>query len=275
MIPMQLPIKEMAEARSAKLEPVSFPDAFEVDGLSAAYGATPVLHEISCRIPERQVTAIMGPSGCGKSTLIRALNRTLELIPGAAATSGSIRFRGADLYAPGVPAEAVRRGLGIIHQRPVTFPMSILENVLFGASFHGVCARADRADHARLYLEKVGLWAEVKDRLHESASSLSGGQQQRLCLARTLANQPQAILMDEPCSALDPSATRRIEEHIIELRDEYPVIVVTHNVGQAYRISDQALFLFDGRLIEAGTSNTVFATPDNPLTLDFISGRLG
>ncbi len=150
MIPMQLPIKEMAEARSAKLEPVSFPDAFEVDGLSAAYGATPVLHEISCRIPERQVTAIMGPSGCGKSTLIRALNRTLELIPGAAATSGSIRFRGADLYAPGVPAEAVRRGLGIIHQRPVTFPMSILENVQFGASFHGVCARADRADHARL-----------------------------------------------------------------------------------------------------------------------------
>ncbi|XSG81079.1 MAG: phosphate ABC transporter ATP-binding protein [Methyloligella sp. ZOD6] len=275
MIPIQLPIKEMESATRAKVEPVTFPDAFEVNGLTAAYGATPVLHDITCRIPERQVTAIMGPSGCGKSTLIRALNRTLELIPDAVATSGTIRFRGADLYAPGVQAEAVRRGLGIIHQRPVTFPMSILENVLFGASFHGVCTRADGADHARFYLEKVGLWGEVKDRLHDSASSLSGGQQQRLCLARTLANEPQAILMDEPCSALDPSATRRIEEHITELRDEYPIVVVTHNVGQAYRISDQALFLLDGRLIEAGASQTVFETPENPLTLDFISGRLG
>ena len=249
--------------------------AFEVDGLHAGYGGQPVLRGLSCRIPERRVTAIIGPSGCGKSTLIKALNRTLELTPRAAGTAGHVRFRGSDLYGPAVDPRAVRRSLGIIHQHPVPFPMSILDNVLFGAVFHGVCTRAERADHARLFLEKVGLWDEVKDRLHERATGLSGGQQQRLCLARTLANRPQAILMDEPCSALDPHATGRIEEHIVALRAEYPVVVVTHNFGQARRVSDDALVMVGGRVVETGPTAQVFEAPQNELARDFVSGRFG
>jgi phosphate transport system ATP-binding protein len=249
--------------------------AFEIDGLVAGYKGKPVLHDVSCQIPERQVTAIMGPSGCGKSTLVKALNRTLELTPGAGIISGSVCFRGGNLYDAEIDPRAVRRSLGIIHQQPVPFPMSIIENVLFGARFHGVCTRANREDHARLYLEKVGLWDEVKNRLHERATALSGGQQQRLCLARTLANRPQAILMDEPCSALDPYATRRIEEHIAELRDEYAVVVVTHNVGQAKRIADHALFMVDGRLVEGGPAAQIFEAPQSQLARDYISGRFG
>ena len=254
---------------------MSTPAAFDIGDLVVGYGARPVLHGISFDIAERRVTAMMGPSGCGKSTLLRALNRTLELTPGARITSGHVRFRGADLYAPSVDARAVRRSLGIIYQQPVPFPMSILDNVLFGASFHGVCGKAERADYARLLLEKVGLWDEVKDRLHERATRLSGGQQQRLCLARTLANRPQAILMDEPCSALDPHATRRIEEHIVALRDEYPVVIVTHNVGQARRISDHVLIVVEGTLVEAGPTDQIFETPRSPLARDFICGRFG
>jgi phosphate transport system ATP-binding protein len=251
------------------------PAAFDIEGLEIAYGGRPVLRGISCNLPERRVTAIMGPSGCGKSTLIKALNRTLELTPGAAVTGGRVLFRGEDVYGAGIDARAVRRSLGIIHQQPVPFPMSILENVLFGARFHGVCRRADRLDHARRFLEKVGLWAEVKDRLGERATRLSGGQQQRLCLARTLANRPQAILMDEPCSALDPYATRRIEEHVAELKAEYPIVIVTHNVGQARRVADHVLFMVDGRLVEAGPADEVFQQPASALARDFISGRFG
>jgi phosphate transport system ATP-binding protein len=251
------------------------PAAFDIGDLEIAYGGRPALRGISCHLPERRVTAIMGPSGCGKSTLIKALNRTLELTPGAAVTGGRVLFRGEDVYGAGIDPRAVRRSLGIIHQQPVPFPMSILENVLFGARFHGVCRRADRLDHARRYLEKVGLWAEVKDRLGERATRLSGGQQQRLCLARTLANRPQAILMDEPCSALDPYATRRIEEHIAELKAEYPVVIVTHNVGQARRVADHVLFMVDGRLVESGPADEVFQQPASALARDFISGRFG
>jgi phosphate transport system ATP-binding protein len=251
------------------------PMAFEIDGLYAVYGGRPVLRGLSCRIRERRVTAIVGPSGCGKSTLIKSLNRTLELTSRAAVTAGHVRFRGSDLYGPTVDPRAVRRNLGVIHQQPVPFPMSILDNVLFGASFHGVCTRAERTDHARLFLEKVALWDEVKDRLHERATGLSGGQQQRLCLARTLANRPLAILMDEPCSALDPHATRRIEEQIVALRDEYPIVVVTHNFGQARRISDDVLVMADGQVVEAGPTAQVFEAPQNELARDFVAGRFG
>src|SRR5262245_24313523 len=251
------------------------PMAFEVDGLHASYGGKPALRGLSCHMRERRVTAIVGPSGCGKSTLIKSLNRTLELTSRAVVTAGHVRFRGSDLYGPAVDSRAVRRSLGIIHQQPVPFPMSILDNVLFGASFHGVCTRAERADHARLFLEKVGLWDEVKDRLHERATRLSGGQQQRLCLARTLASRPQAILMDEPCSALDPHATRRIEDHIADLRTEYPVVVVTHNLGQARRISDHALIVIDGRVVEAGPTDRIFEAAQTELARDFLSGRFG
>jgi phosphate transport system ATP-binding protein len=249
--------------------------AFDVVGLTLGYGAATVVEEIACRIPERRVTAIMGPSGCGKSTFVKALNRTLELSPGARLRSGRVSFRGQDLYAPQVDPRAVRRGIGIIHQRPVPFPMSILENVLFGARFHGAVGREEREAYARRYLERVALWEEVKDRLHDRAGGLSGGQQQRLCLARTLANQPQAILLDEPCSALDPHATRRIEDHVLELRREYPVVIVTHNVAQARRVSDHVLFLFGGRLIESGPTEQVFDDPQSDLARDFISGRFG
>ncbi|MBU3889301.1 phosphate ABC transporter ATP-binding protein [Methylosinus sp. KRF6] len=250
------------------------PAAFEVDRLTTAYRGRPALCDISCAIPDRRVTAIIGPSGCGKSTLVRALNRTLELTPGAR-LSGSVRFGGLDLYAPGVDPRAARRSLGLIHQQPVAFPMSILENVLFGALFHGLCKKADRESYARVFLEQVNLWEEVKDRLHERASRLSGGQLQRLCLARALANGPRAILMDEPCSALDPFSTRHIEEQILALRDSYPIVIVTHDIGQARRISDHVLFLVDGRLVEAGLSRQIFETPRSRLAGAFISGHCG
>ncbi|WP_141701748.1 phosphate ABC transporter ATP-binding protein, partial [Methyloceanibacter marginalis] len=164
---------------------------------------------------------------------------------------------------------------GIIHQRPVPFPMSILENVLFGAAFHGQINGEDRSDYAKRYLDRVGLWNEVKDRLHEGAERLSGGQQQRLCLARTLATRPQALLLDEPCSALDPAATRHIEEHVRDLRGDFPVIIVTHNVAQASRVSDYVLFLYEGKLVEAGPADQVFSAPRSALAQAFISGEFG
>ncbi|HEY8066138.1 MAG TPA: phosphate ABC transporter ATP-binding protein [Methylosinus sp.] len=251
------------------------PAAFEVERLTTAYRGRPALHDISCAIPDRRVTAIIGPSGCGKSTLVRALNRTLELTSGATRVSGSVSFGGLDLYAPGVDPRAARRSLGLIHQQPVAFPMSILENVLFGALFHGLCKKADRESYARVFLEQVNLWEEVKDRLHERASRLSGGQLQRLCLVRALANRPRAILMDEPCSALDPFSTRHIEEQILALRESYPIVVVTHDIGQARRISDHVLFMMDGRLVEAGPSRQIFERPRSRLVGDFVSGRCG
>jgi len=207
--------------------------------------------------------------------LVKTLNRTLELTPGARLLAGSIRFRGQDLYAPSVDPRAVRKTVGIIHQRPVPFPMSILENVLFGAAFHGQIDGEDRTQYARRYLDRAGLWEEVKDRLGARAETLSGGQQQRLCLARTLAMKPKALLLDEPCSALDPAATRRIEEHVRDLKRDFPVIIVTHNVAQARRVSDYVLFLYEGELIEAGPAERVFAAPESDLARAFISGQLG
>jgi phosphate transport system ATP-binding protein len=262
-------------ARAQPPETALRPAAFELTGLGIAYGSAPVLRGVTCRIPERAVTAIMGPSGCGKSTLVKSLNRTLELTPGARIVSGTVVFRGENLYAPAVDPRAVRKSVGIIHQRPVPFPMSILENVLFGASFHGQIDGEDRRDYARRYLDRVGLWDEVKDRLGDRAETLSGGQQQRLCLARTLATRPKALLLDEPCSALDPSATRHIEDHVRDLKSEFPVVIVTHNVAQARRVSDYVLFLYDGELIEAGPAEQVFASPASELARAFISGQFG
>jgi phosphate transport system ATP-binding protein len=251
------------------------PTAFQLEHVSVAYGAAPILRAIDCRIPEGAVTAIMGPSGCGKSTLVKTLNRTLELTAGGRISSGRLSFRGHDLYAPTVDPRAVRKAVGIIHQRPVPFPMSILENVLFGAAFHGQINGEDRTEYARRYLDRVGLWKEVKDRLHEGAERLSGGQQQRLCLARTLATKPAALLLDEPCSALDPAATRHIEEHVRDLKADFPVVIVTHNVAQARRISDYVLFLYGGELIESGPAEQMFAAPNSDLARAFITGQFG
>ena len=267
------PVAEPLDRPEPRLAPA--PTAFALEDLTVAYGATPVLRGINAFIPEGAVTAIMGPSGCGKSTLVKTLNRTLELTGGAAVAGGSVTFRGQDLYGPSVDPRAVRKAVGIIHQRPVPFPMSILENVLFGAAFHGQINGEDRGAYAQRYLDRVGLWDEVKDRLHDRAERLSGGQQQRLCLARTLATKPQALLLDEPCSALDPAATRHIETHVRDLKNDFPVVIVTHNVAQARRVSDYVLFLYEGELIEAGPAEQVFAAPRSTLARAFISGQFG
>lgn len=243
--------------------------------VSIAYGKSAVVGNVTHAFAERSVTAIMGPSGCGKSTLLKALNRTLELCPGARVTAGSIVFDEVDLYAPGVDAAAVRTQIGIIHQRPLPFPMSILENVLFGVRYHRPNLSVSLSDYAATQLERVGLWDEVKGRLHRPASELSGGQQQRLCLARTLANQSRIILMDEPCSALDPASTRRIEELISELKKEVTLIVVTHNMSQARRISDEAIFMYEGSLVEAGSSQVLFENPAEKRTAEFVRGEIG
>lgn len=247
----------------------------EVRGVNGGYGDKIVLYDIYCHFPEKMVTAIMGPSGCGKSTLIKILNRTLELTPGAGISSGKVLYRGRDIYDSQTAIMDIRKQIGIIHQRPVTFPMSIIENVLFGAKFHRRFNGMARQEFAEFYLEKVGLLDEVKECLNESASKLSGGQQQRLCLARTLANQPDIILMDEPCSAIDPLATQRIENLISELKKEYTLIVVTHNMAQAKRISDLAIFLLSGRIIEAGNTEQLFNEPQTELAQSFISGLIG
>ncbi len=247
----------------------------EVRGIEAAYDGRVALEDIFCHFPQTTVSAIMGPSGCGKSTFIKTLNRTLELTPGAEIRAGSVYFHGRDIYANGVDTMEIRKRIGIIHQRPVIFPMSIVENVLFGAKFHKQIDGMPTREYAELYLDRVGLLDEVKDRLREPAAKLSGGQQQRLCLARTLANQPEIILMDEPCSAIDPIATQRIEELIGELKRDYTIIIVTHNLHQAKRVSEQAIFMFAGRIIESGTTERLFAEPQTELARDFCSGLIG
>jgi phosphate transport system ATP-binding protein len=264
----------MSETEPPIVRTATHPAAFVLRSLTVTYSGAPALRDIDCRIAEGAVTAIMGPSGCGKSTLVKTLNRTLELTANVQ-VSGEIKFRGDDLYAATIDPRNVRRTVGIIHQRPVPFPMSILENVLFGALFHGRINGEDREEYARRFLERVGLWEEVKDRLGDRAERLSGGQQQRLCLARTLATQPSALLLDEPCSALDPYATRHIEEHVRDLRREFPIVIVTHNVAQARRVSDHVLFIYEGELIESGPSERVFAAPNSNLARDFISGQFG
>jgi len=234
-----------------------------------------VLENITCSFPEGEITAILGPSGCGKSTLLRVLNRTLELVPQARLLLGTVAFRGKDLHDHDAHPAAIRKRIGLIHQRPVPFPMSILEDVLFGARFHGLLNGTLSLDYARRYLEQVGLWNEVKDRLRDRADTLSGGQQQRLCLARTLANQPEVILMDEPCSSLDPAATQQIEELILRLKPRYTFVIVTHNLAQAQRISDRAIFVLDGEIIEQGPTEEIFVRPRVNLTRNFVSGQIG
>ena len=247
----------------------------EIRDMSVAYGATMTLHDIDCGFYHRSVTAIMGPSGCGKTTIVKSINRTLELIPGARLMAGQVLFHGVDLYAAEQDPMTVRKRIGIIHQKPTPFPMSIIDNVLFGAVFHGHATRANRVDYAEHYLDLVGLLDEVKDRFGEAATNLSGGQQQRLCLARTLANQPEVIIMDEPCSSLDHAATLRIEALIRELTKNYTIIIVTHNMSQARRVSDRSCFVFEGRIVEQGATEHMFSEPKNELTRAFVSGLIG
>ena len=255
------------------LTPVDTSYAAECRGLSVAYGNATRLREVSVAFHRQRITAILGPSGCGKTTLLRCLNRTLELIPGARIEGGTVLVEGLDANGKGSPASRVRAQVGMLHQKPTPFPMSILDNVLFGARYHGLCN--DPLSDAQHFLELVGLWHEVKNRLKTSALALSGGQQQRLCLARTLAVRPSIVLMDEPCSALDPRATAVIEALARDLVRKYTIVIVTHNIAQARRVADCCAFMLDGKVLGAGTRDEMLVNPVDPTVRDFVTGVVG
>ena len=249
--------------------------AFAIRDFSLWYGANQALHHVSIDIPTRSVTAIIGPSGCGKSTFLRALNRMHELTPGTR-IAGDLRLFGEDLYAPGSDPTVVRRRVGMVFQKSNPFPtMSIAENVLVGLRLNGVNDRAFLRERLEQALRMAALWDEVKDHLSRPGISLSGGQQQRLCIARALAVQPEVLLMDEPCSALDPLATAKIEELINDLRSNYAVVIVTHNLQQAARCSNRTAFFYMGKLVEYDETRTIFMNPANPQTEAYVSGRFG
>jgi phosphate transport system ATP-binding protein len=248
---------------------------FTIRDLYATFRGRIVLNNISTSAYFRNVLAVIGPSGSGKSTLLRVMNRTLELTPGFKVTAGETLFKGINLYGPKVDARIIRKRICMVHQKPVAFPMSIGENVLFGIRFHKHWNGRTEEEVVMTSLERAGLWNEVKDRLRESASCLSVGQLQRLCIASALANDPEALLMDEPCSALDPVSTSRIEELILALKNQLPVIIVTHNISQARRIADRCLILFDGMVLDQGETDRIFCSPASQRVHDFISGRIG
>jgi phosphate transport system ATP-binding protein len=265
---------------SRPIAPASLPGAaeeiaFDIQNLSLWYGTTQALHDVTIRIPAKKVTAIIGPSGCGKSTFLRALNRMHELMPGTR-HSGTVRLFGEDLYGPQVEATYVRRRVGMVFQKSNPFPtLSIAENVLVGLRLNGVSDKALLRQRLEEALTMAALWDEVKDLLGRPGVSLSGGQQQRLCIARALAVQPEVLLMDEPCSALDPLATAKIEELIHELRESYTVVIVTHNMQQAARCSDRTAFFYLGKLVEFAETRTIFMNPSHPQTEAYVSGRFG
>jgi phosphate transport system ATP-binding protein len=250
-------------------------DGITVAGLNAWFGTTQVLRDISMRAPANGVTAVIGPSGCGKSTFIRCINRMHEVVPGARA-EGRILLNGESLYGPGVDPVAIRRRIGMVFQKPNPFPtMSIFDNVGAGLRLGGVRDRAGLNDAVERALRNAALWDEVKDDLDKSGMSLSGGQQQRLCIARALAVEPEVLLMDEPCSALDPFATAKIEELVLDLKKELTIVIVTHNMQQAARVSEWTGFFLMGELVEFGVTKELFTTPRDRRTEDYITGRFG
>ncbi|MBA2488126.1 MAG: phosphate ABC transporter ATP-binding protein [Chloroflexi bacterium] len=250
---------------------------FQLRGFSAWYGDFRAIKEIDLDIPPRQITALIGPSGCGKSTLLRSLNRMNDLVPGAHVT-GQVLYHGVDLYDPKVDAVEVRRRIGMVFQKPNPFPKSIFDNVAFGPRVAGF--KGSIADLVERSLQRAALWDEVKDKLKAPGTALSGGQQQRLCIARAIAVEPDVILMDEPCSALDPVATLKIEELMFELRTNYTIVIVTHNMQQAARASESTVFLTmgddrAGYVVERGRTSDIFTNPRDQLTEDYVSGRFG
>jgi phosphate transport system ATP-binding protein len=253
-------------------DPSSGRGVLETRDLVVRYGATAAVRGVSLAIPERRITAIIGPSGCGKSTLLRTLNRMNDFIP-SVSIEGKIFYRGLDLYDHDVDPVEVRRRIGMVFQKPNPFPKSIYRNVAWGPQISGV--GADLAELVEDSLRKAALWDEVKDRLHDAATGLSGGQQQRLCIARALAMEPEVILMDEPCSALDPVSTARIEDLMFELKERYTIVIVTHNMQQAARVSDYTAFLEAGVLVEFGDTNQIFTKPEVPRTEEYVTGRFG
>ena len=252
-------------------------DIIEADQLSFSYdrGKTNALKEISLKIPKHRVTSLIGPSGCGKSTLLRCFNRMNDSYPGAKVTAGSVRVTGVDLYHEKVDPVLLRKKVGMVFQKTDPFPKSIYENVAFGLRMAGIRNKEELDGRVEESLAGAALWEEVKESLKEPASSLSVGQQQRLCIARTIAMKPTIILMDEPCSSLDPAKAKEIESLITELREEHTVVVVTQNPQQATRVSDHTAFFYQGELIESGVTSQVFTNPKEKHTEDFISGRFG
>ncbi|MCT4564621.1 MAG: phosphate ABC transporter ATP-binding protein PstB [Maledivibacter sp.] len=247
---------------------------YDVKNLDLWYGDDQALRDINIKIQENEVTAIIGPSGCGKSTFIKTLNRMVDNIP-IVRTWGNILYHGTDIFDKSVRLEELRTTVGMVFQKPNPFPKSIFENVVYGPKIHGIRDKKQLLEIAEVSLKSAALWDEVKDRLYDSAYGLSGGQQQRLCIARSLAVQPDVLLMDEPTSALDPIATHRIEELINELKNDYTIVIVTHSMQQAARISDKTAFFLMGEIIEFGDTSKIFTTPEDKRTEDYITGRFG
>ena len=249
-------------------------DIMTVQGLDLWYGDHQALHDISMNIPEKSITALIGPSGCGKSTFLKTLNRMNDLIPGVKIT-GDVRYRDQDIFAPGTDVNELRREIGMVFQKPNPFPMSIYDNIAYGPRTHGIKNRARLDEIVEKSLRGAAIWDEVKDRLKKNALGLSGGQQQRLCIARALAVEPEVLLMDEPTSALDPISTSKIEELAMQLKEQYTIVIVTHNMQQAVRISDRTAFFLLGELVECGDAQQLFSQPQDKRTEDYITGRFG
>jgi len=263
-LPRQEGLEEHSD-RAAKIE---------VEDLSFYYGRFQALKDVNLTIRERQITALIGPSGCGKSTFLRALNRMNDIIDGAR-TEGRVRLDSEDIYARDVDVVALRQRVGMVFQRPNPFPMSVFDNVAYGPRIHGLAGGGELEDLVEQSLKRAALWDEVKDKLRDSAFALSGGQQQRLCISRLLAVDPEVVLMDEPCSALDPLSTLRIEELMHELQQSYTIVIVTHNMQQAARVSQETGFFLNGELVEVGPSPRMFTDPEDKRTEGYITGRFG
>jgi phosphate transport system ATP-binding protein len=247
----------------------------EIEKLNFYYGRTRALHNISLTVPANQITALIGPSGCGKSTLLRTLNRMNDVIPGSR-VDGRIELDGENIYAPGTDVVTLRRRVGMVFQKANPFPRSIFDNVAYGLRINSMThSKPELADRVEASLRAAAIWDEVKDRLRDSAFGLSGGQQQRVCIARALAVEPEVVLMDEPTSALDPIATQKIEELIADLREKYTIVIVTHNMQQAARVSDLTAFFWLGELIEFNSTEKIFTQPEKRMTEDYVTGRFG
>ena len=249
-------------------------DIMTVDDLCLWYGQTQALKNVNITISGKSITALIGPSGCGKSTFLKTLDRMNDLVPGVRVT-GKVCYQGQDIFAPSVDVNHLRKEIGMVFQKPNPFPMSIYDNIAYGPRTHGVRSKVKLDDIVEQSLRGAAIWDEVKDRLKKSALGLSGGQQQRLCIARALAVEPQVLLMDEPSSALDPISTSKIEELAMELKERYTIIIVTHNMQQAARVSDQTAFFLLGELVEYGETEQIFAQPRDKRTEDYITGRFG
>ena len=280
LLPMPESVVPPTAVRPVSVAPAAPADAaartiIEIADVDFNYGPARALHDITLNIQERHVTAFIGPSGCGKSTLLRCFNRMNDLIDGAAVTGGQILIDGVNIYDPRVDVIELRKRVGMVFQKSNPFPKSIYENVTYGLRIQGQRNKAKLDEVVERSLRGAALWDEVKDRLQESALGISGGQQQRLCIARAIAVEPEIILMDEPCSALDPIATAKIEELIHDLKQQFTIVIVTHNMQQAARVSDRTAFFYLGKLIEYADTRTIFMNPSNPQTEAYVSGRFG